>query len=313
MTFSSTQLTTLNDLALLHFTGVDAISFLQSQLTNAVDQIQSDQAVLAGFCQAKGRLQATMLVWADPNDSSARYVMVQRSIIHTLQKRLNLFLLRAKAKIQISSAQVYGLHNAPTPAYTLPQSVYPVQHQAEFTLIGAPNSTTTEAARAWLIQYQATDSPMPSQRLLSDWQAQDIYAGLAWIQEHNYESFLPQDINLDIIGGVSFKKGCFPGQEVVARLHYRTTARRRAALGFIHGPETTALQANQDIFSTEDTERALGRIINYAYDHTRNGYALLMEVIIDGLEQKKLFVKIDEHTHSIQQQPLPYAWEIAKY
>ncbi len=315
MTFRSDQITALDDLALLHFTGADTVSFLQSQLTNAVDQITPEQAVLAGFCQAKGRLQATLVVWADPQDATARYALVKKSIATLLQKRLSLFVLRAKVKIQLSPARIYGLKAAPTSAFTLPTPFYPVQHHDSVTLVGAPNADLKQSARAWLIQTdpeaQALDAQAQAQA--SDWQAADIYAGLAWVDENNYESFLPQDINLDIVGGVSFKKGCFPGQEVVARLHYRTTARRRAALGFITD-STMALASIQDVFSSEAPERALGRVINSAYDPIQQQTALLMEVLIEDLERKALFVLDEQDTqHVIQLATLPYGWEIAKY
>ena len=313
MTFSSDQITALDDLALLHFTGADTVSFLQSQLTNAVDQINPDQAVLAGFCQAKGRLQATLVVWADPQDATARYALVKQSIAANLQKRLSLFVLRAKVKIEISAARVYGVTAAPTGAFTLPTEFYPVHHQGPVTLVGAPTANLNQPARAWLVQTDPAATPLEAQAQPSDWQAADIGAGLAWVDEHNYESFLPQDLNLDIVGGVSFKKGCFPGQEVVARLHYRTTARRRAALGYLTGTPL-ALQPGQDVFSTDAPERALGRIINSAYDQSQQHTALLMEVLIEGLEQKELFV-LDEQAapHTIRLAPLPYSWEIAKY
>lgn len=314
MTFSSTHLTDLKDLVVLHFTGADAVTFLQSQLTNAVDQLPPEHAVIAGFCQAKGRLQASMIVWSDPLDPLARYALVKQSIASTLQKRLSLFVLRAKVKIQLCAARVYGWEPASGSALTLPIRTLSVQHQDGFSFITAPNSSLSDAPRAWLIQYDAQAPALETQASLSDWQAKDIYAGLAWIDEHNYEAFLPQDINLDIIGGVNFKKGCFPGQEVVARLHYRTTARRRAALGLIHTAPTTQLNPGQDIFSTESPERAVGRIINIAYDHNQQHYALLMEVIIEGLAEKELFVVDNaQQQQRIQHAALPYGWEIAKY
>ncbi len=312
MSLNSKHLAALTDLAVLHFSGADAVSFLQSQLTNAVDDLQPDQAVLAGFCQAKGRLQASLVVWPDPQDNAARYVLIKRAIAETVQKRLKMFVLRAKVTIQLLPAQVYGLTQAPMQAFTLPTRHFPIQHHSDYSLLGAPCATADSASRAWLIADESLN--LEAHAAASDWQAADIYAGLPWVDEHNYEVFLPQDINLDIVGGVNFKKGCFPGQEVVARLHYRTTARRRAALGVIRVANDIALQAGQDVFSQNNPERALGRLINCAYDTHQQHYAVLMEVLIEDLAQQELFV-LDATTaqQSIEQLALPYGWEIAKY
>lgn len=312
MTFSSDQLAPLDDLALLHVTGADAVTFLQSQLTNAVDELHANEAVLAGFCQAKGRLQATLIVWPDPLDNTARYVMVHSSIADTLRKRLSLFLLRAKAKITLCEARIYGLNNAPTPTFTLPQAHFPVEQHNSYTLIGAPNHSDQNVARAWFIDYSA-ESPLAASASSESWLAQDIYAGLAWVNAHNYESFLPQDINFDIVGGVSFKKGCFPGQEVVARLHYRTTAKRRAALAWASTAKALPLVSGQDIFTTENPDRPLGRIINHAYDAALERHVALIEILIENIEQQSLYVLVDDKHVPLEVGSLPYGWEIAKY
>ena len=309
MTFTSDQLCALDDFAVLHIKGPEARSFMQAQLTNAVDALSSEQAVLAGFCQAKGRLQATMIVYADPVDAQNLYAILPRSIAETVRKRISMFLLRAKAELILSDLRVFGIsQGAPTSAFALPATSYAVQQGPLGTLIAAPSHN--ETARAWLI-CEADKAP-PASADASQWSTADMYAGLAWIQESTYEAFLPQDINLDIIGGVNFKKGCFPGQEVVARLHYRTTAKRRAALGVISSDQALDLLAGQDIFDAAQPERPFGRIINTAYDAIWQRQVLLMEVLIDGLEQKTLCTA-SEMGKTIQNMALPYGWEIAKY
>lgn len=315
MTFTSDQLCALDELAVLHIRGADARSFMHSQLTNAVDDLTANQATLAGFCQAKGRLQATMLLWVDPANSQNLYALLHRSIAETVRKRLTLFLLRAKAELVISPARVYGLFNAPTDSFTLPATHYSTSHQADGnrTLIAAPNASSTLPARAWVIEY-ADDAGRERTPALDTqrWQAADIQAGLPWIEEASYETFLPQDINFDIIGGVSFKKGCFPGQEVVARLHYRTTAKRRAALGAIRTDTALAIAVGSDVFATEQGDRPIGRVINSAYDATTQQQVLLMEVSIDGITEKSLHA-LTAQGPEIHLQDLAFGWDIAKY
>lgn len=309
ITFTPDQLCALEQMAVLHIHGPDARSFMQAQLTNPVQDLEPNQATFAGFCQAKGRLQATMMLWVDPQNPDNLYALLHRSIAETVRKRLSMFLLRAKAELVLSTAKVYGVFEAGTPAVQLPSSHYAVVAHHAGTLISAP-STAASLPRAWLISYDG--SSLDATNSAEHWQAADIQAGLPWIQEASYEAFLPQDVNLDIIGAVSFKKGCFPGQEVVARLHYRTTAKRRGALGVIASNHPLEIAIGSDIFTTEQPERPLGRVINSAYDSQAQQQTLLMEVLIEGITEKTLYTNSPKET-KITLQDLPFGWEIAKY
>lgn len=299
----------LSHLALWHITGADTLDFMQSQLTSSVNDLTENQAVLAGFCQAKGRLQATMLVWRDPQQPAHLYVMIDRSIEEQVRKRLSMFVLRAKVNITPIHTKVYGALLPDSPGFQLPQAHYAVRHEQALTWIAAPNASE-QSARAWVIDW---DNQIQAAELSpAHWAAADIYAGLPWVQAPIYETFLPQDINLDIIGGVNFKKGCFPGQEVVARLHYRTTAKRRAALGTLAVDAQSDIRAGMDIFACDDLERPCGRIINAAYDPQAQCWALLMEVHIEQIQTQSICLASAPQT-AITVQTLPYGWEIAKY
>lgn len=307
LTFKPKQLCALNDWAVLHIDGPEAADFLQSQLTNSVTPLADNQAVLAGFCQAQGRLQASFVVWSDPQNALQRYALVHRSIAEKISQRLSMFLLRTKAKIQISPASVYGVTLDNTEPLVLPASTFAVEHHNGQSLIQAPS---TPIAQAWLIDYKGR-----TLEALDDactWLSRQLRAGFAWINEYNYELFLPQDINFDIIGGVSFKKGCFPGQEVVARLHYRTTARRRGALGTIASDQSSLHLTGVDVFDAGQTDRPIGRVINSAYDRNNQCHVLLFEITIKDLEKLHLHV-IEAQGPQITLQNLPFAWEIAKY
>lgn len=306
-TFSPNQLCALSDWVVLHIDGPEAASFLQSQLTNSVSPLTNEQAVMAGFCQAQGRLQASFVIWNDPRHIEQRYALIHRSIADKVSKRLSMFLLRTKAKIHISSASVYGVTREDSNPLTLPTTTFAVQHQANQSIIQAPS---THQAQAWLIDYagRALDATANA----DTWLSRQLRTGFTWIEESTYELFLPQDINYDIIGGVSFKKGCFPGQEVVARLHYRTTARRRGILGTITAEYGTLNLAAADVFSTEQADRPIGRIINSAYDHQNSCYVLLFEAPIKDIATQTLYA-LEPQGPAICLQTLPFSWEIAKY
>ena len=141
---------------------------------------------------------------------------------------------------------------------------------------------------------------MPHTRGTSaQWHGQDISAGLPWIEAATQDLLIPQTLSLDLIEGVSFTKGCYPGQEIVARSHYRGTVKRRMHLGTIEQSPGLSLKAGADIFDAQGSEQACGRVINIAQpvglasDDTNsassagNAY-VLFETTFDALEHNAL-------------------------
>jgi len=103
------------------------------------------------------------------------------------------------------------------------------------------------------------------QQSVAAWAVQDVQAGLPWINDTTVDLFIPQTINLDLTEGVSFTKGCYPGQEVVARAHYRGTVKRRMQLA--HLDEVSAsIKPGQDIFCPNSSSDPCGRVVNVAHD-----------------------------------------------
>jgi len=115
------------------------------------------------------------------------------------------------------------------------------------------------------------------------WQAADVRAGLPWITAATRDLFIPQTLNLDLIEGVSFTKGCYPGQEVVARSHYRGTLKRRMAMGWTTAQEVAPAS---DIVASSDLEHPCGRVINQSWDGSKQW--LLFECTFDALSRGEL-------------------------
>ncbi|HEY9572447.1 MAG TPA: folate-binding protein [Pusillimonas sp.] len=315
----------LPDLALIEVSGADAADFLHGQLTHDVAGLQPQQARLAGYCTAKGRLLGTMAIWRrSSGDTPAVLALVKADIAESLVKRLTMFVLRAKAKLRVTQSRVWGVSVSvaggvdasldatdfpPSLAADLPAAALPwtVVHGAVGTWVSAPRADN-DMQRWWLITDESDPAPSLPAGNTARWQADDIAAGLPWVQAATQDLFIPQTLNLDLIDGVSFTKGCYPGQEVVARSHYRGTVKRRTAVGLIAAPaglDAGALAA-LDTFNARQPDNPCGRIVNAAADQA--GIRVLMEVQLAGLDSAD-FRLGQADGPAIQLQALPYGLE----
>ena len=305
MNLAVSSATVLSDLAILEFSGVDTPAFLQGQLSNDVMAVTADTAMLAAYCNPKGRTLATLVFWRmsdTPDNEPVFQALVKADIADALVKRLTMFVLRSKVKIRRLTAQAVGLKlgdgNALSGAVVpeinglnlsaLPDIPAPYQvfsHLGGISITAPKNQPDVQ--RYWFIPAQAqATSLQANDNALSQWQTDDILAGLPWIEQATQEAFIPQTLNLDLINGVSFTKGCYPGQEVVARSHYRGTVKRRMARGTTNVPaEHIASLAGQDIFNAHSAhpESPAGRVVNAAHDDTQA--QLLLEVKLTEMAQ----------------------------
>lgn len=259
----------LNDLAIIRLAGPDAFQFLHGQLSNAVLGLDSTQARPAAYCTAKGRLLANGVIWSDAEQSVS--YMVSKDLADGVLRRLRMFVLRAKVTLSLDEAvAILGAQGASqVPASLCDQPAWSQQAQDDAHWIVAPHSRP-ELPAAWRIgKAVPTDvSPTDAPAL---WQAAQINSGWPWIRAATQDLFLPSALNLDLNGSIDFKKGCYPGQEVVARSHYRGTVKRRMVLAVTPWPEQApAPAAGGDLFISEDeSARPVGRIIDCAVFHQR--------------------------------------------
>jgi len=202
----------LNRYGLLAVTGADARDFLHAQLTNDIEHLDAAQAALAGWCSAKGRLLATFLVIPS---GDGFLLQLARDLAAPVAKRLAMFVLRSKAKVSdVSDAWAqFGLWDAdfrqPEVAWEGNRVRVRVGERRYVELV--PAGESAEAANAGEAQ----------------WTLQEIRAGRPLISAATQDQFVPQMVNFEQLGGVDFKKGCYPGQEIVARAQYRGQVKRR--------------------------------------------------------------------------------------
>ena len=311
------RVTLLPELALIQFRGADAVTFLQGQTTNDMMMATTSQARLAGYCTAQGRLLASAVFWQSesaPDGLPNVLALLQRDILATTQQRLSMFVLRAKVQIQsLETLEAVGvsvhsdaLRDLQTRlGHDLPTQAWQLVHAQTGTWIAAPREESSTQRYWWIAGTENTSaiSALAGAFEASQpghWQASDIRAGLPWVTAATRDLFIPQTLNMDLIEGVSFTKGCYPGQEVVARSHYRGTLKRRMALGWTSRQEVTLAS---DIVESTDPGNPCGRVINRSWDGTKQW--LLFECTFDALARDGLQLA-GETGDRIHLLPLPY-------
>ncbi|MBU6270990.1 MAG: folate-binding protein [Betaproteobacteria bacterium] len=308
------------DLGLLRASGPEAVRFLHSQLTNDIEKLAPGTAQWSGYCTAKGRLQASFLGWrADTPEAPVVELALTLPLAPVLRKRLSMFVLRAKLKITDDSARAafFGLagesagrwlagHLGTTPAEG------EVVHAAGLTAIGLP-AVALDACGLnlvlprWLLSCprdQAAGLWTAARAALPGgpgalWRWLEVLSGLPRVTPGTWEHFVPQMVNLELVGGVNFKKGCYPGQEVVARSQYLGKLKRRMHLGRVDGLPPAP---GADV-SAAGGHEPCGEVVLAAADPLRGGALLLFESQTAAVQAGALSVD----GRAISLLPLPYS------
>jgi folate-binding protein YgfZ len=248
---------------LLSVSGGDARGFLHAQLTNDMENLPSSHAALAGWCSAKGRLLASFLVIPVPQGF---LLQLSRDLVPAVLKRLSMFVLRSKVKIADESDKwhQFGVWGSGVPGLELPRDALGVAEKGSVLAVRAGD------ARFLVLSQDARlfegASPAPESR----WTLDEILAGHPLISAATQDQFVPQMVNYDTLGAVNFQKGCYPGQEIVARAQYRGQVKRRMKL--LQAPPGVALVPGQQFEG--------GTVVDVA--PAESGSALLAVMPIDG-------------------------------
>ncbi len=217
----------LPSMGILSLEGADALPFIHRQLSNDIERLRETEATLAAYCTPQGRVLALFTVW---KTDGKVYLALPKDNLPAIQKRLRLYVLRDKVTITdlADSIHIYGMtgprplaelgipsdDNAKPYAKTQPQTGTLIRWpdalgQARWLLISQAPLTIPE-------KYAADENP---------WWLADIEAGIPRVNAAIQNQFLPQMLNLEAIGALSFTKGCYPGQEIVSRAQFRGAVR----------------------------------------------------------------------------------------
>jgi len=209
----------LAHLGILRFTGADALPFLQGQLSNDMQQLADNRPVLAAYSSAQGRVLA--LIYLLPHSSGVAAILPREILVPTLE-RLRKFVLRAKVRIEdAGETLVVAGHFGPNPNLA---SRY-VEHDG----IGTA-AVGHDENRCWIIGAPERLAPQADAALAQTearWRLADIRAGLPQVYAATSEEFVAQMLNLDLLDGISFTKGCYTGQEIIARTQHLGRIKRR--------------------------------------------------------------------------------------
>ena len=278
---------------LLRARGEEAAKFLHGQLTNDFSLLALGQARLAGFCSAKGRLQASFVGWKLAHDDLL--LACHHSVLAATLKRLSMFVLRSKCKLsdeatspapRVCSGLVGGPALRALAATELRDAPAWQQRTVDAgSLIKLPESLG-QARAVWVAEAGvpapgalAEEAALP----LDTWRWLEVSSGLPTIEAATVDQFVPQMLNYELLGGVDFQKGCYPGQEVVARSQYRGTVKRRMFLFDTDGQAS----AGQEVFHSADPGQPAGMVANAAPQPGGAGSRLLVELkFLSDLEQK---------------------------
>ncbi|MFD0667396.1 CAF17-like 4Fe-4S cluster assembly/insertion protein YgfZ [Ramlibacter sp. MAHUQ-53] len=285
----------LPHLGVIRAAGEDARKFLHSQLTHDFLLLPPQRARLAAFLSAKGRMQASFVaVPLGPQDIA---LVVSRDLLPATLKRLSMFVLRAKARLTDATAEfsLRGLAGAAAGATLAP---WAVEARGEAQVVGLYPADGQPRA-LWLAP---AGTPEPAGPALAHeaWLWGEVRSGVATLGQPLFEAFVPQMLNYESVDGVNFKKGCYPGQEVVARSQFRGTLKRRATLAHADAP----LQAGQEIFHSADPEQPCG-LVAQAAPAPGGGWDAIVSLQLAAMEGGSLHAGAAGGP-VLSLQPLPY-------
>jgi tRNA-modifying protein YgfZ len=255
------------ELGVLAFSGPDAESFLQGQLSNDIKELPAGAVQLSSYNSAKGRMLATLMIWRDGTESFR--ALVAADLAFALRKRLSMYVLRSKVSV-VDSSPVHALFGvggtragdavraaigmAPDAAHVLIAETATIVALPDGRMVIVTPAAFAESLRNKLATAAAQAPP-------EIWRWLGIRAGVPMIGAATQDLFVPQTTNWDLLGGVNFHKGCYPGQEIIARTQYLGRLKERMHPFHVDGPSPPP---GTRIYGSEFGDQACGTVVNAA-------------------------------------------------
>lgn len=292
----------LADFGLIRVSGPDATAFLHNLLTNDIKGVDAATLRLAGFCTPKGRLLSIFCIWREGEDF---LLLLPREILPGILKKLSMFILRSKVSLSDASAERICIGVSPAQSFFAgaPRTVAtdPAGQVIHLDTMRALLCLSPEAASARWQELAARARPVGSLA----WQWLEIAAGQPRITSAVQEAFVPQMLNMDLPGvsGVSFTKGCYPGQEIVARTHYLGKVKRRMFRCRLTSPAVPGAH----VYAPETGDQQCGALVSIA-PSPDGGYEALVSVLVSAVAAGEVRLG-DPSGERLSFLPLPYAVE----
>jgi folate-binding protein YgfZ len=311
-------LTPLPQWGLILVQGADAKSFLQNQLTNSVLGMEpttppsiaqtAESVRLAGYCNAKGRLMASAWIASYQSTHSEHLIFalfLSKDIAAGFAKRLSMFILRSKVSIQDVSDQwiISGCYanTHQTPEFN--------NTEEDFGLRLPDVFLNGQAYSRILLAHKSSNANLnASTNTLMQWNSLEVLSAIPRIVLATQEQFVPQMINFESVAGVDFKKGCYPGQEIVARSQYRGVIKRRLQLAHLEGVNDASLYPpGVELFYKDDPTQPAGMVVLSAPNPQITGRVdFQIECKLEALEFREIHLgSIDGPVLKIDSLPYP--------
>ncbi|RYF81852.1 MAG: folate-binding protein [Comamonadaceae bacterium] len=294
----------LSHLGVIRAEGADAAAFLHGQLTQDFVLMKPDQARLSALCTAKGRMVASFIgIRPVPNTV---LLLCSADILAATLKRLSMFVLRAKVKLSDASAdwRVQGLAGSALSTHGLDAQAAPWHMQAVGDAFAIHLYPADGMPRALWLAPASTPAVEGPALSAAQWAWGEVRSGITTLSAPVLDAFVPQMLNYESVDGVNFKKGCYPGQEIVARSQFRGVLKRRTFLVTADAP----LQVGQEVFAGSDSDQPVGTVAQSA-EGTDGQWAALISMQIAALESGDLRTVGNEGLKgaALRVDPLPYA------
>jgi len=280
----------LPDNAVIAVSGDDTAAFLHGQFTNDVEGLAEGGAQWSGWCTPKGRLYATFLLVRRRGDF---LLVLPAEMAAAFAKRLAMYVLRSRVRIEDVSSSLACTGVAGDTAANAVAKLWGAAPAPMAAAQSAGALCVGLEAQRFLVVSPAAGAEALREKLgaggtREQWEWASVHAGVPTIVNATREAFVPQMANFELVGGVSFRKGCYPGQEIVARTQYRGILKRRMALAHLAADERP--QPGDAVFSTAFGDQAAGTVVNVAAA-PQGGYDALVVAQVEGLAKRDLHWK----------------------
>ncbi len=290
----------LSHLGIIKIEGEDAAKFVHSQLTQDFSLLDLHTARLAAFCSAKGRMQASFIGFK--RSATVILLVCSKDLLPTTLKRLSMFVMRAKAKLSDATGEfeLFGLLGDAT--QIIADNAGLAWARADIDASTVVNLYPADGvSRQLLVAPLGTAAPPGTAVSPELWLWTEVRSAVATISTPVFEAFVPQMLNYESVGGVNFKKGCYPGQEIVARSQFRGTLKRRAFV--VHAD--TAMAPGDEIFGADDDSQPVATVVQAA-PAPNEGFDAIVSAQLTAVERGALHHG-SPHGAAVHVLPLPYA------
>ena len=287
---------TLNAYSLLKISGADAATFLQGQLTNDLNLLDN-QWQFSGYCNPKGRLLALLQLWK--TNSNEFSVLLSKDLTESVVKRLRMYVMRSKVEIVVTDKAISGFNSIEDIVAQHPKFEGKINqeiNQSVSVLDG--NQTILKVIDRYLMIGDKTDA-IPSFNL--DWQKQNILDGLPQIHAETAELFIPQMVNLDLLDGINFKKGCYTGQEIIARMHYLGKVKQRMFVCQIDG-EIDNFKDGEKVYNNLPSDKEERKTVGNIISAVKQNDKLLAVIKLDYINNN-LYLEAGQKINILDSQP----------